>query len=165
MKLTKLQIKKIIREEIGKLNQQPSDLAQELSRLYDEILALPRKYKNRYVAIDDEAMDEEMERIVRRSATPEQKKSGAYIFAFGSHPKWERLNDTQLAMLKPFLETVLKDEEFSGGGKWTGSTIEYPKKSSKPEEPISQAQAYRNYHNRMVQLGFREGPLLPGKVK
>lgn len=66
-----------------------------------------------------------MERIVRKAATPEQTKSGAYLFALGGHPEWDRLTDQQQMMLKPFLEAVLRDEEYSEGGRWTGKKIKY----------------------------------------
>jgi len=116
MKLT--EFKKLIREEIKKeLKEASSPLVSKLSKLYSAVVKMQ--------LVDDEYMDEEMEKIVKKAGyTPAQKQiKSAYKFAFGSHPKFETLSDNQLKALEPFLTAVQEREYFEEGDKWTGSKI------------------------------------------
>jgi hypothetical protein len=108
----------LIREEIKKvIRETSSPLASKLSKLYGAIVTM------QYV--DDESMDEVMEKIVKKAGyTPAQKKiKSAYKFAFGGHPEFETLSDNQLKALEPFLKAVDDRGYFDSGDKWTGSKI------------------------------------------
>jgi len=104
MKLS--QLKQIIKEEIQNALKEGSSLANKASDLYDKIL------RNRN--IDDEAVDDAMEKIVKKVGyTPEQKEEGgAYVFAFGDHPEFKTLTDQQLLAVIEFLEKVNKKGKF-----------------------------------------------------
>ena len=68
------EFKQLIREEIQKVLKEESNnspLVQTVADLYEKMISLP----NRYGDIDDEAVDYEMERLVKKvGLTPEQKK-------------------------------------------------------------------------------------------
>ena len=118
--LIKEEVQKILKEE----ESNNSTLVQTVADLYEKMISLP----NRYGDIDDEAVDYEMERLVKKvGLTPEQKKKrGAAkynLFTFGEAPEFEVLTDLQLKVLEPFLKDVIKEKFFSQGSKWLGTKI------------------------------------------
>jgi len=105
----------------SQLNEGPSSLAKIVSKLYEKMLKTGKSYD-----IDDELVDDIMEKIVKKVGhTPEQKKiKGFYKFAFGDHPEFKTLTDAQLQAIAPFLKAVIKRGEFSGlDMDWDGTKI------------------------------------------
>jgi len=94
-------------------------LAKEASDIYDDIMDMDAEY------INSEAIDEEMEIIIKKVGhTPEQKKyKSKYKFAFGKHPEFETLTDKQLTKIIPFLKAVVKSKEFDIFDDWDGTKI------------------------------------------
>ena len=126
--MNKHELRQIIREEISKvLNKEEynnSPLVQVVADLYEKMISLPNKYGD----IDDEYVDYEMERLVKKvGLTPEQKKKrGAakyHLFTFGEAPEFKVLTDPQLEVLEPFLKAVVYEKFFSQGSKWLGTKI------------------------------------------
>ena len=113
------QLAGLITENQG-IAEAPASMASAVSKLYDKMLNSGETFD-----IDDEAVDDVMERIIAKVGhTPEQKKKkGAYKFAFGEHPQFETLTDQQLQAIVPFLKAVIKRGEFSIWNDWDGTQI------------------------------------------
>lgn len=95
-------------------------LQEQASKLYDKMLMCSQPFE-----IDDELVDEEMEKIVKSVGhTASQKKIKSwYKFAYGSHPEFQTLTDSQLEAITPFLKAVIKQKSFGTFDKWNGSKI------------------------------------------
>ena len=113
------QLAGLITENQG-IAEAPASMASAVSKLYDKMLNSGETFD-----IDDEAVDDVMERIIAKVGhTPEQtKKKGAYKFAFGEHPQFETLTDQQLQAIVPFLKAVIKQGEFDIWNDWDGKQI------------------------------------------
>jgi hypothetical protein len=131
--MKKSELKQFIIEEIEKvLKENISLLAKEASKLYTEVLNTKGTKYNRN-PIDDEALDDAMEGIVKKvGLTPEQKKiKSAYKFALGDHPKFETLTDQQLSAVMTFLKEVKEKGTFESSdwdwelGTWSNNEEEY----------------------------------------
>ena len=112
--MKKSELKQLIKEEIEKVLKENNPRSAKIaSKLYDEILSIKGTRYNRN-PIDDEALDDAMEGIVKKvGLTPEQKKiKSAYKFALGDHPKFETLTDQQLSAVMTFLKEVKKRGTF-----------------------------------------------------
>lgn len=116
--MKKSEFRSLIREEIKKvLSEANSSSVSTATTLYKGLLKLPD--------VDDEAVDGEMETIIKKIGhTPEQKKvKGFYKFAFGQLPEFQTLADNQLTAVINFLKAVAKAKSFSGDDRWDGKTI------------------------------------------
>ncbi len=105
-----------------KPNEDSSGLAEKVSNLYEKMLKVARATS---FDIDDDAVDDTMEEIVKKvgHTDKQKKKKGYYKFAFGAHPEFETLNDKQLQAIIPFLEAVIKERYFGKFDEWDGTKI------------------------------------------
>ena len=112
--MKKSELRQLIKEEVDKvLKENNPRLANAASKLYIEILNIKGTRYNSN-PIDDEALDDAMEGLVKKvGLTPEQKKiKGAYKFAHGDKPEFETLTDQQLSAVVTFLKEVKKRGTF-----------------------------------------------------
>lgn len=116
--MKKSEFRALIREEIKKvINEDSTSLVSTASTLYKKMLNISD--------VDDEAVDGQMETIVKKVGhTPEQKKKkGFYKFAFGQLPEFQTLTNEQLAEVIKFLQAVIKNKSFNNDDSWNGKTI------------------------------------------
>ena len=128
----------------------PSPLAQTLSSLYGKLLKSADPFD-----IDDEYIDDVMERIVKQVGhTPEQKKKrGAYKFAFGGHPEFEKLTDKQLNALVPFLKAVAKNKSFSSSEDWDGKKIVSADEDGEDDNQFDYTKYFKNNQKDILPKG------------